>query len=94
VSATATPGWKLSARQLQALTLAADGLTNERIGQRLYVSAWTIKNDLIAVRNRLRARNTAHAVAIAMRNGLLPEAGRPGHRRISRARLTGTGWPT
>lgn len=93
MAATVTPGWAMTTRQLGCLRLAADGLTNRQIGNRLDVSTWTVKNDLIAVRTILRARNTTHALAIAMRNGLLPDAGRPVRRRISRTRLTGTGWP-
>lgn len=93
MTASVTPEWKLTARQLQCLRLAADGLTMPKIGARLFVTDWTVKNDLIAVRDTLRARNTAHAIAIAMRNGLIPDAGRPITRRISRFRLTGTGWP-
>lgn len=89
----ARPWQRLTTRQMQCLTLAAQGHTNRMIGAMLFVTDWTVKNDLIACRDVLKARNTAHAVAIAMRNGLLPEAGRPITRRISRARLTGTGWP-
>lgn len=91
--ASATPGHRLTTRQMLCLRLAADGLTMPKIGARLFVTDWTVKNDLVAVRDILRARNTAHAIAIAMRNGLIPGAGRPTSRRISRTRLTGTGWP-
>jgi DNA-binding CsgD family transcriptional regulator len=90
----AAPWRRLTARQIHCLDLAAQGLTMTKIGARLYVTEWTVKNDLIAVRTALKARNTAHAVAIAMRNGLLPEAGRPAPRNVARVRLTGTGWPT
>jgi DNA-binding CsgD family transcriptional regulator len=84
---------RITARQLQCLSHAADGLTMRQIAARVYLSTDTVKNDLVRVREALRAHNTTHAVAIAMRNGLIADAGRPLPRRPTRVRLTGTGWP-
>jgi DNA-binding CsgD family transcriptional regulator len=85
---------RITGRQLQCLALAADGLTMDSIAARVYLSTWSVKNDLVQARDVLRARNTTHAVAIAMRNGLLADAGRPIARRHPGTRPTGTGWPT
>jgi DNA-binding CsgD family transcriptional regulator len=84
---------RITARQLQCLSLAADGLTMDKIAARVYLSTWSVKNELVRVREALRAHNTAHAVAIAVRSGLIADAGRPLPRRLTRVRLTGTGWP-
>jgi DNA-binding NarL/FixJ family response regulator len=60
----------LSARELQVLGLASEGLTREAIGTRLNLSAnTTIKTHLARIATRLNAGNTTHAVAIALRAG-------------------------
>lgn len=85
----------MTPRQLQVLRLAADGLTMDEIAARIYLSAWSVKNELVRARRRLHAHNTAHAVAIAMSRNLIPGAGRPRprHRPAKGTRSTGTGWP-
>jgi DNA-binding CsgD family transcriptional regulator len=85
----------LTERQIRCLSLAAQGLQMDQIAARIYVTAWSVKNDLIRVREALRARNTAHAVALAIGTGLIPP-GPPRRLAPSRhphARPTGTGWP-
>lgn len=84
---------RITDRQMRCLRLAADGLTMDKIAARVYLSTWSVKNELVRTRDVLRARNTAHAVAIAMRNGLIADAGRPLTRSVVGARPTGTGWP-
>lgn len=59
-----------STRDIGVLRLAADGLTATEIGQRLHITADTVKGQLTAWRQRLGARNTAHAVALAYSSGL------------------------
>lgn len=54
---------ELTPRERQCLELAAVGLTYRQIGRRMYISATTVKNHLVAARRKLRAENTAHAVA-------------------------------
>lgn len=53
------------------LTLVADGATNDEIGSRLHVSAETVSWYLRRIYVALGARNRAHAVALAYRQGLL-----------------------
>lgn len=64
-------GEPLSRRQLDVLTLLADGLTNEEIGQRLGVHRDTIKNHVVAILTATGARDRTHAVAIGLRAGII-----------------------
>jgi DNA-binding NarL/FixJ family response regulator len=57
---------ELTARQREVLNLAAQGLSNREIGTDLELSPQTVRRHLQAIRVKLSARNTAHAVAIAL----------------------------
>jgi len=70
------PTLELQPKEKAALALAADGLKTDPIAQALGVSPETAKTNLKRARDRLSARNTAHAVAIAIRRGLI-DAGAP-----------------
>jgi len=59
----------LSPRQRQVLTLAADGMTKDEIGRTLFIMEATVRRHMTDLREKLGARNTAHAVAIAVRRG-------------------------
>lgn len=63
---------ELHLRERQVLIGVADGLTCEEIGRRLFLSPWTVRGYLKRVLGTLGAANRAHAVAIAIRNGLIP----------------------
>jgi DNA-binding NarL/FixJ family response regulator len=58
-------------RELDILRLLADGLDTAEIAHRLHYSERTIKNILHALLIRLDLRNRPHAVAYALRHGLL-----------------------
>ncbi|MBB0229722.1 helix-turn-helix transcriptional regulator [Streptomyces calidiresistens] len=60
-----TPG------QTRVLTLVADGYANADIARRIGCSEHTVKNTVHEVMSRLQARNRAHAVATAVRTGLV-----------------------
>lgn len=60
-----------TARELQVLGLVAQGLRARDIASRLDISIYTAKTHLERARRRLRARSTAHAVAIAYERGWL-----------------------
>lgn len=62
---------ELPTRQQEALQLAADGLTKDQIADELGISEGTVHEYLKRLRRRLHARNTAHAVAIALRLGVI-----------------------
>lgn len=56
-------GDPLSERELQVLSLVADGLTNDEIGSRLLIEASTVKFHIARLMTKLDARNRAHAAA-------------------------------
>jgi DNA-binding CsgD family transcriptional regulator len=66
----ATPD--LADSELSVLRLAAEGHTTQETASRLGIGFETVKAELAKARRRLGARNTAHAVAIAARRGLIP----------------------
>jgi len=61
----------LTPRQTEILALAAKGLSNKEIGERLYLAIATVKFHLGDAYDALQARNRAHAVALAIRIGLI-----------------------
>lgn len=61
----------LTSRELEILRMAADGLTNRAIGERLYLSVGTVKTHLDNIYRKLEVSDRAHAVAVALRRGLL-----------------------
>ncbi len=61
----------LESREIDVLRLLADGLDTIEIAQRLSYSERTVKNIIHGVLSRLDLRNRPHAVAFALRNGLL-----------------------
>ena len=61
----------LSGRELNVLRLLADGLDSAEVGRQLYYSERTVKSIIHDVTNRLNLRNRTHAVAYALRQGLI-----------------------
>jgi DNA-binding NarL/FixJ family response regulator len=70
-----TPGTSLSARECEVLTLVADGLSNEQVAQRLFVSQATIKSHLVHIFAKLDADSRTAAVAAAVQRGLIRRSG-------------------
>lgn len=62
---------ELSHRELEVLKLAADGLTNKAIADRLFISAKTARNHVTSCLCKLGARDRTEAVTIAVRRGLI-----------------------
>lgn len=62
---------KLSKREADVLRLIADGLDTDEIARTLCYSQRTVKNVLHGVTTRLQLRNRSHAVAYAVREGLI-----------------------
>jgi len=69
--APAVPPPRLTARQVAVLRLMADGLGNADIAHALSCSEHTVKNVIYELMARMHARNRAHAVAVAVRLGLI-----------------------
>ena len=62
---------RLTPTERKVMELAAEGLLVKQIALRLGLSPLTVKNHLARVRRRLGATDKAHAVATALRAGLL-----------------------
>jgi DNA-binding NarL/FixJ family response regulator len=62
---------ELSQRELEVLKLAADGLTNKAIADRLFISAKTARNHVTSCLGKLCASDRTEAVTIALRRGLI-----------------------
>lgn len=61
----------LSNRERQVLGLIAQGLSNQGIGEHLFITERTVRYHVTSIFNKLGANNRAQAVAIATRLGLL-----------------------
>lgn len=64
-------GLGLTHREIEILRLLSDGYDTSEISEKLSYSERTIKNVLSGVLSRLGVRNRSHAVAYALRSGLL-----------------------
>lgn len=62
----------ISRRERDVLALLAEGLTNEQIGERLYVSANTVKTHLRHLYEKLEVSRRTQAVAKARELQLIP----------------------
>jgi len=67
----AAAGQALTAAELSALALVAQGLENAEIGRALFLATDTVKSRVARTLVKLGVRNRAHAVSIALREGLL-----------------------
>jgi DNA-binding NarL/FixJ family response regulator len=56
---------------MAVLRLLADGCDTAEVGRRLFYSERTVKNIIHDVTSRLELRNRVHAVAYAIREGLI-----------------------
>ncbi|WP_199421732.1 response regulator [Actinotalea solisilvae] len=65
------PGVGLSPRELEVLQLVAEGLSNQQISQRLFLSQATIKTHLAHVYAKLDVDSRSAAVATATKRGIL-----------------------
>ena len=61
----------LTARQLQVLTMVAEGLTYKEVGMKLHLSERTVKYHMGEIVERLHVENRAQAVAHAQRTGMV-----------------------
>jgi DNA-binding NarL/FixJ family response regulator len=61
----------LAPREIEVLRLVADGFDTAEIAERMSYSERTVKNVLHDLTTRLKLRNRSHAVAYAVREGLI-----------------------
>jgi DNA-binding NarL/FixJ family response regulator len=62
---------RLTQRERDVLRLLADGMSNEQAGQRLYISAETVRTHVRSAMGKLNAETRTQAVATAIRNALI-----------------------
>ena len=72
---TAPDGRPISVRELCVLTYLADGRARKEIAVLLGITANTVKSHQTQIMLKLGARNSTHAVVIAMRRGLIDAGG-------------------
>jgi DNA-binding NarL/FixJ family response regulator len=61
----------LSSRELDVLALVGAGCTTREISERLAISRKTVENHKQHIFSKLQVRNQAHAVAVALRAGMI-----------------------
>jgi DNA-binding NarL/FixJ family response regulator len=66
----------LTAREIEVLSLVADGLSRDAIAKQLYISPKTVGTHVERVFKKLGVHTRAHAVAYAYQHGLLPTVSR------------------
>jgi DNA-binding NarL/FixJ family response regulator len=64
----------LTARELEVLRLVAQGLSNEEIGQRLFIGETTVKTHVTHVLQKLDLRDRVQVVVLAHQTGMLEDA--------------------
>ena len=65
------PEKPLTKRELEVLALIKKGLTNNQIGQQLFIAERTVKFHVTAILSKLNADNRTEAVNISLKRGLL-----------------------
>ena len=77
--ADAVPAWPsesrrprnvLTAREIEVLALVAQGISNQEIGERLFISSFTVKRHIANILTKLDLPTRAAAAAYAIREGL------------------------
>ena len=61
----------ITKREIEILSLAAMGVGNRVIAKKLGVGENTVRNHIYNVTQKLRANNRAHAVVVAIENGII-----------------------
>ena len=61
----------LTRKELKVLELLGQGLSNDAMAEKLYVSESTVRTHLRSINTKLQASNRLHALAIARQRGLV-----------------------
>jgi len=65
-------GIDLTPHQARILELAADGLTNRQVGDRLFISESTVRFHMLKLKRQFDARTRTELIARAIRTGAIP----------------------
>ena len=68
---TSMNGDALSQRELNVLSLVAEGLSNKEVGERLHLASTTVRDHLQSVMRKLNVNSRTGAAVAAFRQGLL-----------------------
>ena len=71
-SASPSPLVGLTSREIEVLQELTDGITNQEIAVRLYISENTVKNHIHNILEKLGLGNRREAIEFARKNGLIP----------------------
>ena len=72
VNSTEVQRLNLSKRELEVLQLMAEGLSNQEIGTRLFVSLNTVKTHAAQIFEKMEVKRRTQAIDIAKRLGIIP----------------------
>lgn len=61
----------LTRREVEVLKLIADGLTNQEIAEKLFISSWTVDSHRKNLLLKFNAKNTAILVKTAVTGGII-----------------------
>lgn len=75
MEARSAPYDHLTAREVDVLKLVAQGQSNKKVGLTLAISEETVKTHMKSILPKLGANDRAHAVALALRRGVISPAG-------------------
>jgi NarL family two-component system response regulator LiaR len=65
------PGYDLTERQREILALMVEGLTNNEMAERLFLSPYTVRNHVSEILSKLGTSTRTEAAALAVRLGLV-----------------------
>ena len=71
LNASTSEATALTRKELKLLALAADGLSNNDLAERLFVAETTVRTHLRNINAKLGTRSRVEAIAVARRSGLL-----------------------
>ena len=71
------PADELTSREREILQLIAEGLTNNAIATRLFISVNTVRNHVQSILAKLGAHSKLEALSMAIREGLIDPPGTP-----------------
>ena len=69
------PSSLLTARELEILELVSQGLTNQQIAQKLFISSRTIDTHRTNIMHKIGVHDVAHLVRYAIEHGLIKDKG-------------------